>query len=124
MTTIAVTTVSSSKDLETSIDSLTAGALPYFRNICGQLALENPQNAGMLCQYLITEHTERNIKLSTRIAHIISSLFLKQFRGTRLYSCGRFFRAAAIGSSTPAQGFSIIRNQPSSDISQAIPSFP
>jgi integrase len=66
----ATTTVSLSKDLETSINSLTAGALPYFRNIFRQLALENPQNAGTLCQFLITEHTERNIKLSTRIAHI------------------------------------------------------
>jgi integrase len=71
MTTIVPSaTVSSSSNLETSINSLTAGALPYFRDIFRQLALENPQNAGTLCQFLITEHTERNIKLSTRIAHI------------------------------------------------------
>jgi site-specific recombinase XerD len=69
-TTTTTTTVSSNKDLERSINSLTAGALPYFRNIFRQLALENPQNADTLCQFLITEHTERNIKLSTRIAHI------------------------------------------------------
>jgi len=68
MTTIAATM--SSNNLETSINSLTAGTTPYFRNIFRQLALENPQNAGTLCQFLITEHTERNIKLSTRIAHI------------------------------------------------------
>jgi integrase len=68
--TTTTTTMSSNKELERSINSLTAGALPYFRNIFRQLALENLQNGGTLCQFLITEHTERNIKLSTRIAHI------------------------------------------------------
>jgi integrase len=67
---IAPTTMSSSSSLETSIDSLTDGALPYFRNIFRELASKNPQNACTLCQFLISEHTERNIKLSTRIAHI------------------------------------------------------
>jgi hypothetical protein len=73
MATIATTTIPSNKirsDLEEKIDSLTAGALPYFRCIFKQLALVNPQNADILSEFLTAEHTEHNIKLTTRLAHI------------------------------------------------------
>lgn len=59
-----------SPDLEEKIDSLTAGALPYYSHIFKQLASANVQNASMLSEYLSTEIVEENIKLNTRLAQI------------------------------------------------------
>jgi hypothetical protein len=58
------------EDLEMTIDSLTEGALPYFRSIFKQLALANPENAKILCEFLTAEYNECNIKLSSRLTKI------------------------------------------------------
>ena len=58
------------EDLEMKIDSLTEGALPYFRPIFKQMALANPENAKIVCEFLTVEHNERNIKLSSRLTKI------------------------------------------------------
>jgi hypothetical protein len=58
------------QDIEAKIDSLTAGALPYFNSIFKQLAFANPENADILCEFLTAEHNERNVKLSARLTHI------------------------------------------------------
>jgi hypothetical protein len=63
-------TVIIAQDLEGKIDSLTAGALPYFNSIFKQLAFVNPRNAAILCEFVTAEHNERNVKLSTRLTHI------------------------------------------------------
>jgi hypothetical protein len=55
------------EDLEMKICSLTEGALPYFRSIFKQMALANPENAKIVCEFLISEYNERNIKLSSRL---------------------------------------------------------
>lgn len=52
------------------IDSLTAGTLPYFNSIFKHMAFSNPLNAHMLCQFVIAEYNEQNVKLSTRLTHI------------------------------------------------------
>jgi integrase len=57
-------------DIETKIDSLTAGALPYFNSIFKQIALVNQQNAEILCEFITAEYNERNVKFSTRLVHI------------------------------------------------------
>ena len=56
--------------IETKIDSLTAGALPYFNSIFKQIALVNLQNADILCEFITAEYNERNVKFSTRLIHI------------------------------------------------------
>jgi hypothetical protein len=53
------TTKSPSSDLEKRIDSLTAGAKPYFNSIFRTLALANPQKAHVLYQFLTVEQTQR-----------------------------------------------------------------
>jgi hypothetical protein len=57
-------------DLEMKIDSLTEDALPYFRSILKQMALANPENAKIVCEFLIVEYNERNNKLSSRLTKI------------------------------------------------------
>jgi hypothetical protein len=59
-----------SNDIEAKIDSLTAGALPYFNSIFKQLMFANTQNADILCEFVTAEHNESNVKLSTRLTHI------------------------------------------------------
>ena len=59
-----------SNDVEGKIDSLTAGALPYFNSIFKQLMFANAQNADILCEFVTAEHNESNVKLSTRLTHI------------------------------------------------------
>jgi hypothetical protein len=57
-------------DLEMKIDSLTEGALPYFRSIFKQMTLANPENSKIVCEFLIAEYNEQNIKLSSRLTKI------------------------------------------------------
>jgi hypothetical protein len=57
-------------DLEKRIDSLIEDALPYFRSIFKQVALANPQNATILCEFIVAERDEHNIKLSSRLTRI------------------------------------------------------
>jgi integrase/recombinase XerD len=70
----SITTATSTKnrraDLEMKIDYLTEGALPYFRSIFKQMALANPENAKIVCEFLTAEHNECNIKLSSRLTKI------------------------------------------------------
>jgi hypothetical protein len=71
ITTIATTAKNRRiEDLEMKIDSLTEGALPYFRSIFKQMALANPENAKILCEFLTAEYNECNIKLSSRLTKI------------------------------------------------------
>jgi hypothetical protein len=58
------------EDLEMKIDSLTEGVLPYFRSIFKYMALANPENAKIVCEFLTAEHNEYNIKLSSRLTKI------------------------------------------------------
>jgi hypothetical protein len=57
-------------DLEKRIDSLIEDALPYFRSIFKQVALANPQNARTLCEFIVAERDEHNLKLSSRLTRI------------------------------------------------------
>src|SRR5215475_3687704 len=57
-------------DLEKSIDLLTEYALPYFRSIFKQVALANPRNARILCEFIVAERDEHNIKLGSRLTQI------------------------------------------------------
>ena len=74
ITTTATTAAKNSRveDLEMKklIDSLTDGALPYFRSIFKQMALANPENAKVVCEFLTTEYNECNIKLSSSLTKI------------------------------------------------------
>jgi integrase len=57
-------------DLEKRIDSLTEGSLPYFKSIFKQMALANPLNARILCEFIVAERDEHNLKLSSILTQI------------------------------------------------------
>lgn len=68
--TMKVDTVIASSTFELTIDSITAGALGYFNSILKKIAKANPRNAGLLCELMIAEYNERNLKIRSRLTHI------------------------------------------------------
>jgi hypothetical protein len=47
-------------------DSITRLQRPYIKKILRDLALSNPGNANLICDYIINEETQFNIKESTK----------------------------------------------------------
>jgi hypothetical protein len=55
------------KELENDIDLITKSlSRPYFNTAIKKLARENPNNAQLICDYILTEQTGFNIKDSTK----------------------------------------------------------
>ncbi|HET9805626.1 MAG TPA: hypothetical protein VFP49_01825, partial [Nitrososphaeraceae archaeon] len=55
------------KELERKIDSITTGlSRPYFNKILKELVKKHLENASIICDYIIAEQTEINIKDSTK----------------------------------------------------------
>jgi hypothetical protein len=47
-------------------DSITRLQTPYIKKILRDLAISNPSNANLICDYIINEETQFNIKESTK----------------------------------------------------------
>jgi hypothetical protein len=62
------------------IDSITKSCTkPYFNKILKELAKENAENATIICDYIICEETELNIKNSTKESRIKVITWLSNF---------------------------------------------
>ncbi|MGN6709752.1 MAG: hypothetical protein ACTHKF_10435, partial [Candidatus Nitrosocosmicus sp.] len=63
----ATNTVSNYIELANDLDLITKSlSRPYFNSALKKLAKDNPNNAQIICDYIITEQTEFNIKESTK----------------------------------------------------------
>jgi hypothetical protein len=71
--------------LERKIDSLTAGALPYYNSIFKKLYQKNSQNAVILCDFITAEYTNQNIKPSTKLTHIKIVCAFNRYLGYKSY---------------------------------------
>ncbi|MGI8834993.1 MAG: hypothetical protein ACR2IS_20475 [Nitrososphaeraceae archaeon] len=67
-----------SPELEEKISSLTQGYKPYIKRTFLNLAVTKRENAETLCDYIITEQNEINIKESTREGKIKTLLYLSK----------------------------------------------
>ena len=73
-------------ELETKIDSITQyNSKPYFRQALKRLAAVNTENANVVCDYILAEQAEINIKESTKEGKIkmliwLSNYLAKSFR--------------------------------------------
>jgi hypothetical protein len=68
------------KELENDIDLITKSlSRPYFNSALKKLARENPNNAQLICNYILTEQTEFNIKESTTEGKIKVLVWLSNF---------------------------------------------
>ncbi|MGN6709182.1 MAG: hypothetical protein ACTHKF_07535, partial [Candidatus Nitrosocosmicus sp.] len=52
---------------------------PYFNSALKKLAKDNPNNAQLICDYILTEQTEFNIKESTKEGKIKVLVWLSNF---------------------------------------------
>ena len=72
--------VSNNDELEKDIDLITKSlSRPYFNSALKKLARENPKNAQLICDYILTEQTEFNIKESTKEGKIKILVWLSNF---------------------------------------------
>jgi integrase len=55
---------------EEDIEKIIPGTLPYYKSILKELHSFNQQNANLLYSFLLREHTERNVKVGTKITYI------------------------------------------------------
>jgi hypothetical protein len=71
--------------LHNKINSITSNcSKSYFRKILTNLAIANAKNASVICDYLITEETEFNIKTSTKEGKIKTPKeLLKEYENSR-----------------------------------------
>jgi hypothetical protein len=54
------------EELKRKIDTITIYQKPYISKMLNKLLLENPINAEIICNYIVAEQNEINIKESTR----------------------------------------------------------
>ncbi|GEM_PF-1179929 len=57
-------------------DSITRLQRPYIRNILKNLTLSNPGNTNLICDYIIKQETQFNIKESTKEGKIKTLVWL------------------------------------------------
>ena len=66
--------------LERKVDYITQGSSkPYFNNALKKLALDNLENASIICDYITAEQTEINIKESTKEGKIKVLIWLSNY---------------------------------------------
>jgi hypothetical protein len=71
--------------LEKTIDKITTSlSRPYFNKILKQLASTNLENAMIICNYILTEQTEINIKNSTKEGKIKVLVWLSNYFNDRI----------------------------------------
>ncbi|MGN6560300.1 MAG: hypothetical protein ACTHJ2_07220 [Candidatus Nitrosocosmicus sp.] len=76
----ATKTVSNYIELANDIDLITKSlSRPYFNSALKKLAKDNPNNAQLICDYILTEQTEFNIKESTKEGKIKVLVWLSNF---------------------------------------------
>jgi hypothetical protein len=73
-------------ELEGKIDSITKSlSRPYFNKILKNLIKTNPNNTETICDYIIAEQTELNIKDSTKEGKIKVLVWLSNFHNDKSY---------------------------------------
>ena len=69
-----------SHNLEKKIEIITKSlSRAYYKNILIKLANKNTENANIICDYIIAEQTEINIKNSTKESRIKVLVWLSNF---------------------------------------------
>ena len=67
-------------ELEAKIDSITQNtSKPNFRQALKRLTITNPENANVICDYILAEQTEINIKESTKEGKIKVLIWLSNY---------------------------------------------
>ncbi|MGD1836408.1 MAG: tyrosine-type recombinase/integrase [Nitrososphaeraceae archaeon] len=71
--------ITTKEESKKKIDVITKSCRPFFNKILKDLASKNTENANIICDYIIVEQTEFNIKDSTKIGKIKALVYLSRF---------------------------------------------
>jgi hypothetical protein len=67
-------------ELENKIDSIIQdNSKPYFRSALKRLAIVNPENANIICDYILAEQIDMNIRESTKEGKIKVLIWLSKY---------------------------------------------
>ena len=66
------------KLLDKKIESITKSCKPFIRKLLKDLSNNNPENANVICDYILAEQIEFNIKDSTKIGKIKALVYLSR----------------------------------------------
>ena len=71
--------LSSNDQIELKINQITKSSKTFIKNLLKDLLNKNPENANIICDYIIAEQTEFNIKDSTKIGKIKTLVYLSRY---------------------------------------------
>lgn len=74
-------------EVEKKIDSLMYDALPYYGSILKDLSLANSQNGNVICDFIIAEINNDNIKTSTKLTHVKILYWFTKYLEFNNFSC-------------------------------------
>lgn len=84
MQTVAAHEETTLHELTKRIDAITYGCpKPYFKNALKRLIETNPENCNTICEYILAEQTEINLKDSTKEGKIKVLMWLSAFLGDK-----------------------------------------
>jgi hypothetical protein len=73
-------------ELEKKLDSITEdNSKPYFRSALKRLAIVNPENANIICDYILAEQINMNIKESTKEEKIKVLIWLSKYLANKTF---------------------------------------
>ncbi|MRN41698.1 MAG: hypothetical protein FIO02_11750 [Nitrosopumilales archaeon] len=86
MTLQGIRIIDQCNELEKKIDSITQyNSKPYFRAALKKLAIVNPENANVICDYLLAEQIDMNIKESTKEGKIKVLIWLSNYLANKTF---------------------------------------
>jgi vacuolar-type H+-ATPase subunit C/Vma6 len=68
------------------IDLLTADALPYYNSLFKNVFQKNKQNAKIICDFIISEIDNQNIKVSTKLTHLKVLCWFSKYLNNKEFS--------------------------------------
>jgi hypothetical protein len=72
-----LTTTTTTTNIEKKIESISKHCKPYINKMLKDLSIKNFENAYIICDYIIAEQIEFDIKPTTKNGKIKSHLFIK-----------------------------------------------
>lgn len=76
-----VVSITNVEKFEDDIERIIPGTLPYYKSILKEMYSITQQNANLLYSFLLKEHTERNVKVGTKITYIKIIFHFNKFLG-------------------------------------------
>lgn len=71
--------ITNNNQIETKINSITKSCKHFIKNLLKDLLKKHPENTNIICDYIIAEQIEFNIKESSKIGKIKALVYLSRY---------------------------------------------